>query len=258
MTRCLARCRAVTLAQFLGTIEFFPEEGKYHLDGHRKCEVCWEPVTTIANEGRCSRCGKPVTIGVYHRIEELADRAPGARRPSAAPFTSLIPLPEALSEILGVGPNSKRVQTEYLRLLGRLGPELAILRALPLEEIAAAGGPHLAEGIRRMRKGEVIAQSGYDGEYGVIRLFDGEADQLSTFQVGMFASEPAAEKEEKRATAVEGEKPSEGGQKIPAGKLESPGENVMVERAEQYGLPLEAGSQELFARLSAGAPGCSR
>ena len=181
--------------QFLGTIEFFPEEGKYHLDGHRKCEVCWEPVTTIANEGRCSRCGKPVTIGVYHRIEELADRAPGARRPSAAPFTSLIPLPEALSEILGVGPNSKRVQTEYLRLLGRLGPELAILRALPLEEIAAAGGPHLAEGIRRMRKGEVIAQSGYDGEYGVIRLFDGEADQLSTFQVGMFASEPATAKE---------------------------------------------------------------
>ena len=232
--------------QFLGTIEFFPEEGKYHLDGHRKCEVCWEPVTTIANEGRCSRCGKPVTIGVYHRIEELADRAPGARRPSAAPFTSLIPLPEALSEILGVGPNSKRVQTEYLRLLGRLGPELAILRALPLEEIAAAGGPHLAEGIRRMRKGEVIAQSGYDGEYGVIRLFDGEADQLSTFQVGMFASEPAAEKEDKRATAVEGEKPREGGAKIPAGKLESPSENVMVERAELYGLPLEAGSQELL------------
>ena len=105
-------------AQFQGTIEFFPEEGKYHLDGHRKCGVCWEPVTTIANEGVCTQCGKPVTVGVYHRIEQLADRAPGVRPPSVAPFTSLIPLPEALSEILNVGPNSKRVQTEYMRLLG--------------------------------------------------------------------------------------------------------------------------------------------
>ena len=176
-------------AQFQGTIEFFPEEGKYHLDGHRKCGVCWEPNTTTAHNGRCSACGKPVTVGVYHRTEELADRPQGARPDSAAPFASLIPLPEALSEILGVGPNSKRVQTEYFRLLGRLGPELTILQDLPLEDIAAAGGPLLAEGIRRMRAGEVRTQSGYDGQYGVIRMFDGEEDQLSSLQVGMFADE---------------------------------------------------------------------
>ena len=175
---------------YRGTIEFFPEEGKYHMDGHRKCGVCWEPATTRAHGGRCSACGKPVTVGVYHRMEELADRPRGARPDCAGPFASLIPLPEALSEMLGVGPNSKRVQREYHRLVERLGPELAILREVPLEEIDAAGGAVLAEGIRRMRAGEVRAQGGYDGEYGVIRLFDGEADRSSVVQLGMFDEPP--------------------------------------------------------------------
>ena len=173
--------------RYRGTIEFFPEEGKYHLDGHRKCGVCWEPATTRAHGGRCSACGKPVTVGVYHRMEELADRPQGARPACAGPFASLIPLPEALGEMLGVGPGSKRVQREYLRLLERLGPELAILQELPLEEIAAAGDAVLAEGIRRMRAGEVRAQGGYDGEYGVIRLFDDAADRSAVVQLGMFA-----------------------------------------------------------------------
>ena len=173
--------------RYRGTIEFFPEEGKYHLDGHRKCGVCWEPVTTRAHGGRCSACGKPVTVGVYHRMEELADRPHGARPACGGPFASLIPLPEALGEMLGVGPGSKRVQREYLRLLERLGPELTILQELPLEEIAAAGDAVLAEGIRRMRAGEVRAQGGYDGEYGVIRLFDDDADRTAVVQLGMFS-----------------------------------------------------------------------
>ena len=177
---------------YRGTIEFFPEEGKYHLDGHRKCGVCWEPADTRANGGRCSACGKPVTVGVSHRMEELADRPPGARPPAAGPFASLIPLPEALSELLGVGPGSKRVQREYHRLVARLGPELAILQEVPLEEIDAAGGAVLAEGIRRLRAGEVRAQGGYDGEYGVIRLFDGEADRSAVVQLGMFDEPPDA------------------------------------------------------------------
>ncbi len=231
-------------AQFRGTIEFFPEEGKYHLDGHRKCGVCWEPGTTIANEGLCTNCGKPVTVGVYHRVEELADREPGARAPSAAPFTSLIPLPEALSEVLGVGPNSKRVQTEYLRLLGRLGPELAILQSIPLEDIAAAGGPVLAEGIRRMRKGEVVAQSGYDGEYGVIRMFEGEADQLSAFQLGMFAVEPAASNQESVPTAEELDPPRENGPGPPSDRAEATDENALAEEEVQYSLPLEKAPEE--------------
>ena len=177
---------------YRGTIEFFPEEGKYHLDGHRKCGVCWEPVTTRAHDGRCSSCGKPVTVGVYHRMEELADRPRGTRPACAGPFASLVPLPEALSEMLGVGPNSKRVQAEYLRLVARLGPELTILQDLPLEEIAAAGDAVLVEAIRRMRAGEVRAQSGYDGEYGVIRLFDGAADRSAVVQLGMFTEERPA------------------------------------------------------------------
>ena len=232
-------------AAFLGTIEFFPEEGKYHLDGHRKCGVCWEPVTTIANEGLCSNCGKPVTVGVYHRVEELADRDPGARPNSAAPFTSLIPLPEALSEVLGVGPNSKRVQTEYLRLLGRLGPELEILRAIPLEDISTAGGPVLAEGIRRMREGKVVAQSGYDGEYGVIRMFDGEADQLSSFQLGMFARQPASAKEERGATSEVLKPATENEPSLLPKEAEAPAENALADGEVQYSLPLEVAPSEV-------------
>ena len=163
--------RANDPARYLGTLEFFPEEGKYHYDGHRKCGIVWDPKTTLAHNGICPVCGKPVTVGVMHRVESLADRPEGEPKPNAAPFYSLIPLPEIISEIQGVGPNSKRVQREYDRILGSLGPELEILFDLPLEEIAAVGGPKLADGIGRMRRGEVIAQPGYDGEFGVIRVF---------------------------------------------------------------------------------------
>ncbi len=175
-----------------GTIEFFPEEGKYHYDGHRACGVVWDPPTTRAHRGLCPVCGKPVTVGVMHRVEELADRPSGVRPASARPFHSLIPLPELLGEIFGVGESSKQVQAEYLKLLGRLGPELAILREIPLEEIAAAGGERLAEGIGRMRRGDVIAQPGYDGEYGVIRVFGGAG--VSEAQMGLFGEEAGSEK----------------------------------------------------------------
>ena len=204
-------------AGYRGTIEFFPEEGKYHLDGHRKCGVCWQPETTIAHAGRCTACGKPVTVGVYHRMEELADRPRGARPDAAGPFASLVPLPEALSEMMGVGPGSKRVQAEYHRLLRRLGPELTILQHLPLEDIAAAGDELLVEGIRRMRAGEVRTRSGYDGEYGVISLFDGAADRASVFQLGMFAhpvpdgaAAPAAEPRPVAAGAIPPDDPEHG------------------------------------------------
>ena len=163
--------RANDPARYLGTLEFFPEEGKYHYDGHRKCGIVWDPKTTLAHQGVCPVCGKPVTVGVMHRVESLADRPEDEPKPNAAPFHSLIPLPEIISEIQGVGPKSKRVQREYDRILGRLGPELEILFDLPLEAIAAVGGPKLAEGIDRMRRGEVIARPGYDGEFGVIRVF---------------------------------------------------------------------------------------
>ena len=156
---------------FKGTIEFFPEEGKYHVDGHRKCGVRWHPATTLAHGGICPVCGKEVTVGVLHRVEVLADRPEGERPSRTHPYLSLTPLPEVLGELYGMGAGARRVQQEYWKLLGKLGPELTILRATPLEQIAAAGGAQLAQGIDRMRRGQVDAEPGYDGEYGVIRVF---------------------------------------------------------------------------------------
>ncbi|HXF63508.1 MAG TPA: UvrD-helicase domain-containing protein [Caldilineaceae bacterium] len=196
----LAALRSGDPSVFGGTLEFFPEEGKYHLDGHRKCGVCWEPPTTLAHEGRCPVCGKPVTVGVMHRVEVLADRPPGARPPRAHPYTHLIPLPEVLGEVHQTGAGSRKVQQEMEKLLARLGPELAILRTVPLEEIRAVGGDRLAEAIRRMRAGEVVAEGGYDGEYGVIRIFARGMAAEGTPQLGLFgddalAAEPAQTRE---------------------------------------------------------------
>jgi DNA helicase-2/ATP-dependent DNA helicase PcrA len=156
-----------------GTVEFFPEEGKYHLDGHRKCGVCLSPEETRRHGGNCPQCGKPVTLGVMYRVGELADRAraPEPLPPRAAPFRSLVPLEEVLGEVCGVGPQSNTVQQKYEEILSRLGPELFILEHAPPEDVARAGSPLLAEAILRMRQGRVIRQGGYDGEYGTIRLF---------------------------------------------------------------------------------------
>jgi uncharacterized protein (TIGR00375 family) len=163
-----------------GTLEFFPEEGKYHLDGHRKCGVRIEPGQTTALEDRCPACGKPLTVGVLHRVAELADRPAGFRPAGAAGFTCLVQLPQIVGEIAGTGPKSKKVTAEVTRLVGALGPELSILREVPLDDLRRAGGTRLAEAIGRLRRGEVIREAGYDGEYGTIRLFgpgelDGEA-----------------------------------------------------------------------------------
>ncbi len=177
-------------SKFLGTVEFFPEEGKYHYDGHRKCDIRWHPQTTMDRQGLCSVCGKPVTVGVMHRVEMLADRPEGAKPPRPQRFQSLVPLPEVLAEVLGVGAASKQAVQRYHDLLSKLGPELSILQDTPLAEIERAGGPLLAEGIRRMRQGEVSIAGGYDGEYGVIKLFDAQERATLTAQLHFFA--PAA------------------------------------------------------------------
>lgn len=172
-------------ARFLGTIEFFPEEGKYHYDGHRRCGIRWKPATTLAHNGLCSVCGKPVTVGVYHRVESLADRQEGEAKPQAPPFYRLIPLPEVLAELHGVG-SGKVLAQAYEHLLAALGPELTILLDLPLDTIATVGGARLAAGIGRMRRGEVSAIPGYDGEYGVIRVFAGLEAESGSWQPDLF------------------------------------------------------------------------
>ncbi len=159
-----------------GTIEFFPEEGKYHLDGHRNCRCCLEPEETKALDGRCPVCGRRLTIGVLNRVRQLADReSPQLNKP----YESLIPLSEILAECMGVTNASKKVESAYFELLERIGPEMTILRKASLEEITAAAGPVVAEAIRRLRAGKVRCQGGYDGEYGQIRVYeDGEIEAV--------------------------------------------------------------------------------
>ncbi len=166
-----------------GTIEFFPEEGKYHADGHRACGVNWEPHRTREAGGLCPQCQRPLTVGVLSRVEDLADRPEGTVAPGAKRVTHLVQLHEVLAEIHGVGAKSKTVEGEVNSLVAALGPELAILTAAPLDEVGRAGGEPLAEAIGRLRRGEVRRTAGYDGEYGVIRLFapgelGGQADAL--------------------------------------------------------------------------------
>jgi uncharacterized protein (TIGR00375 family) len=156
----------------VGTLEFFPEEGKYHADGHRACDVNWPPARTREAQGRCPECGKPLTVGVLHRVEELADRPEGFTPPGAPGVTHLIQLHEILGEINGVGPKSKTVDEKLAALVAELGPELSILRSVPVEDVARAGGELLGEAIARLRRGQVRRTPGYDGEYGVIKLFD--------------------------------------------------------------------------------------
>ena len=160
--------------RFCGTIEFYPEEGKYHWDGHRKCDIHWSPEKTRAADGICPVCDGKLTVGVLHRVETLADRPEGSRPDGAAPYENLIPLPEVIGSAIGVGPSSKKVQTIYARLLNELGPELEILREVSVERISSSGGPLVAEGVRRLREGEVKIRAGYDGVYGEIRVFSDE------------------------------------------------------------------------------------
>jgi len=157
--------------QFLGTVEFFPQEGKYHYDGHRKCDICWDPTETMKHKKICPVCGKKVTVGVMHRVAELSDREDFKTVEKRHPFYSLVPLKEILSEILGVGPQSKSVSNHYSALLEKAGPEFDILLHLPLGQLSSKGGELLAEGVKRMRTGNVIIKQGYDGEFGIITVF---------------------------------------------------------------------------------------
>jgi uncharacterized protein (TIGR00375 family) len=184
---------------FLGTIDLYPQEGKYHFDGHRKCNICWSPVETLQHNSVCPVCGKPDTVGVMNRVVQLSDREDISERINRLPFRSIIPLPEILAEIAGVGESSKQVQEAYEKTVLKLGNELEILLNIPIETIEAKTSKTLAEAIRRMRNREVIVSEGYDGEYGRIRVFNPGEIQKFTAGHGLFSYEGKITSPRKRA-----------------------------------------------------------
>ncbi len=155
-----------------GTVEFFPEEGKYHFDGHRKCGVSLSPTEAERLGGICPVCGKKLTMGVDHRVEQLADREEGFVKEDGRKYESLVPLPEVISACMGYSTASKKVQGCFEQMLQKLGTEFDILRNVPAEDIKSCAGERIAEGIENVRTGHVKRIPGYDGEYGKIELFD--------------------------------------------------------------------------------------
>lgn len=176
----------ITKKGFIGTIEFFPQEGKYHYDGHRVCKVRLSPAETIKQKYICPVCGKKVTIGVMHRIERLSDRKPGIRPVDAPVFYSLIPLSEIIAQVRNTGINTKAVDNEYKNLINAIGCEFDVLMNCPIEEIEKVGSRYLAEAIMKVRKGDVHIEPGYDGKYGKIKIIEDSKEESQMTQIGLF------------------------------------------------------------------------
>lgn len=172
--------------KLVSTIEFFPEEGKYHYDGHRNCQVSLSPEQAKELNNICPKCGRPLTIGVLHRVDDLADRPVGSQPAKVIPFKSLIPLEEIIGEAIAAGPNSQAVQTLYKDLIKHFGSEFKILLEVSIEQIERAGSAEIAEGIRRVRQGQVYVEPGYDGQYGKIRIFKDEERGNFSKQASLF------------------------------------------------------------------------
>ena len=166
--------------KFLYTIEFFPQEGKYHYDGHRICGISCPPSQTKKYNGICPVCGRPLTIGVLNRVEELADREEGFKPENAIPFKSLIPLGELIAEAVGVGVGTKEVEREYKNLIEKFGSEFNVLLETPIFDLKSETLPEIAEGIIRMREGKVYIEPGYDGVYGKIKVFSPAEEKSSS------------------------------------------------------------------------------
>jgi len=190
---------------FLGTIEFYPEEGKYHLDGHRSCGVRLEPEETRRLDGRCPQCGGLLTVGVMSRVLALADRRSGFHPPGAPAYERLVPLDQTVAQVADASPSSRRVREEVARLLSQLGPELSVLRELPIEDIARVSGAAVAEAIRRVRCGELTIAAGFDGEFGRVQIFAPTERDALFGQLALPGGADAA-----RATPADGAPPRTG------------------------------------------------
>jgi uncharacterized protein (TIGR00375 family) len=177
--------------KFLFTIEFFPEEGKYHLDGHRVCNVSMLPKESIKNNNRCPVCKREITVGVLHRVEELADREDGFIPENAIPEKHFVPLEEIIAEALEVKTGTKRVEEEYMKIVNAGGSELSVLMDLPVSDLTRIAPAKVAEGIKNAREGRVSRIGGYDGVYGKISVFpsgpgEEEKEQPENKQMKLF------------------------------------------------------------------------
>ncbi len=171
--------------KFLYTIEFFPQEGRYHYDGHRNCKINFHPDETKKHQGKCPVCKKPLTRGVLYRIEELADRAEGFVPDNAISYKNRIPLDEIIAAVKGVGKQSKAVEREYLDIIYNVGPEFNILNKMSIKELFSRVPERIAEGIKKVREGNVEITPGYDGEYGIINIFK-EREEKTEDQFKLF------------------------------------------------------------------------
>ncbi len=157
--------------RFLYTIEFFPEEGKYHYDGHRQCGVRLKPAETKKLGGKCPKCGKKITVGVLNRVEKLADRKEGARPDRRPGYKSLVPLAEIIALAMGVGRDTMTVKREYAKIVPAAGRELEVLLDLPEEAMFSMFPEAIARGIMNVREKEIDITPGFDGEYGKVDVF---------------------------------------------------------------------------------------
>lgn len=172
--------------KFLFTVEFYPEEGKYHYDGHRLCNYSSAPEETKKLNKLCPICGKPVTVGVMYRVEELADRPAGVKPDGAIPFKSLVPLDEIIAESFGMGVAAKKVKEGYKDLIEKVGSEFAVLVDTGKSDLERATTPEIVEGIMRVREGRLHIEPGYDGEYGKVKIFEEGERIASTPQAPLF------------------------------------------------------------------------
>ncbi len=154
------------------TIEFYPEEGKYHFDGHRDCQLRLSPKQTKKYKGICPKCKKKITIGVLNRVGQLADREEGYQPTNRPPFKSIVPLQEIIADAFGVGPNSKKVQTEYEKIISKVAPEFEVLLDSKKDDLIKHAEPEVVEGIMRVREGKMHLLAGYDGEFGIVQVFN--------------------------------------------------------------------------------------
>jgi len=161
------------------TIEFYPEEGRYHFDGHRNCKIRFNPTETKKEKGICPKCKKRLTVGVLHRVDKLADRPEGYKPKNRPPFKSLVPLNEIIAESLGRGVNTKGVSSEYDSIIKQGKNEFNILLHLSHPELEKITLPKIAAGIIKVREGNIIVEPGFDGEYGVVKIFTKEEQKKS-------------------------------------------------------------------------------